>query len=35
MKQNFPEKYNELTFYSTQTNESNRFRMTPVKNGFF
>ncbi|PIT46246.1 hypothetical protein [Snodgrassella alvi] len=35
IKQNFPEKYNELTFYSTQTNESNRSRMTPVKNGFF
>lgn len=35
LRQNSPEEYKKLTFYSTQTNPSNRVRMTPVKNGFF
>ena len=35
LKNNLPEDYKKINFYSTQANPSNRSRMTPVKNGFF
>lgn len=35
MKQESPEEYEKLTFYSTQADKQYRARMTPVKNGFF
>lgn len=35
LKKESPEHYSEITFWSTQKNETNRSRMAPVKLGFF